>query len=426
MPKLGLSMTNGTIVRWQADDGASVEKGQVLFVLETEKLTVEVEAEVEGRIQQAAPPGRPIRCGEVVGWILAAGEPAAGGQSTGNGATRPAAAAVGSRRAASPAARKLAEQRGVDLCQVSGTGPDGRITLEDVETVAAAATETVADPPPATRVSPVARRLAETTGVDLARVTATGPGGSITKEDVLAAGDRPGPALGDTTVPLGGMRRVIAERMQASLQSMAQLTIGMTAEAGEAVRLAEQLNAGPDGPTARTRLTLTAIVLAATARALRDHPRLNARLDGDEIRLRRDVHLGVAVALDEGLVVPVVRHAGKRPLLDLAAEVRRLADGARAGTLLPDDFADPTFTVTTLGSLGVEFFTPIVNPPNVAILGVGALVDGLGWDGDRPVRRPTVTLSLSFDHRVVDGAPAAAFLAAVRDRVAAPAALLLG
>lgn len=219
------------------------------------------------------------------------------------------------------------------------------------------------------------------------------------------------------------MRRVIAERMHASLQQMAQLTLGMQVVMDEAVKLRAQLveEWAPEG----VRPSYTDLVIRAVARALGRHPLLNARVADAGIELLPDVHIGMAVALDDGLVVPVIRDAGRRSLMEIAAESTRLAAAARAGTLSLDEMSGGGFSVTPLGMYDVDFFTPIINPPNVAILGVGRIHDATAWDGDRPLRRQEMTLSLTIDHRAVDGAPAAAFLQTVRDLLQAPYRLLV-
>jgi pyruvate dehydrogenase E2 component (dihydrolipoamide acetyltransferase) len=224
-------------------------------------------------------------------------------------------------------------------------------------------------------------------------------------------------------VPVRGMRKVIAERMHASLQEMAQLTMAMEVTMDEAVKLRAALVAewAPEG----VKPSYTDLVIKAVAKALVLHPLLNATLRPGEIELLPQVHVGMAVALDEGLVVPVIRDADVLPLKDLAAASTRLADAARSGTLGLDDMAGATFSVTALGMAGVDFFTPIINPPNVAILGVGRIREGLAWDGDRPVKQHQMTLSLTIDHRAVDGAPGAAFLNTVRELLEAPYRLLV-
>jgi len=289
-------------------------------------------------------------------------------------------------------------------------------------------------PPAAT---PVARRLAENIGVDLATVVGTGPGGRITKDDVGESGRRRPraavvPALGGTakaptgtgaTIPLQGMRRVIAERMHASLQEMAQLTLGMEVDMTDAARLRRQLvdEWAGDG----LKVTYTDLVCRAAVKALAAHPGLNASVGPDAITVHPAVNLGVAVAVPGGLLVPVVTDAQDRGLKDFAAESARLAAATRDGTLTLDELEGATFTVTALGAQGVDFFTPVVNPPNVAILGVGRIHDGVAWEGDRAVKRQVMTLSLTIDHRAVDGVPGADFLGEVRNLLESPYRLLV-
>jgi len=455
IPKLGMTMTEGTVAEWLVPDGAPVRAGDIVYRLETEKIEFQVEAESDGILRHLVPAGTTLPPGSVVGYILAPGEappagapapaaPAAAAPQGAPGAPPPPPEA--GRVPASPAARRLAAELGVALETVLGTGPGGRITEEDVRRAHAAAARPAAPaaPPPVAPAesppaTPVARALARELGIDLAAVRGTGPGGRITKEDVeAAAAARPaasppsappvsapaaaGAAPGQR-IPLRGMRKTIAERMHRSLQEMAQLTLGMRVRMDDALRLREQLIAEwqPEG----IRPSITDLIIRAVARALRQHPALNARVEPDAIVLEPEVHIGMAVALDAGLVVPVIRNADTLHLRDLARETARLAEAARAGTLGLDDYAGQTFSVTSLGMAGVEFFTPIINPPNVAILGVGQVVDDIRWDGDRPLRARTLTLSLTVDHRAVDGAPGAAFLGTVRDLLEAPYRLLL-
>ena len=211
--------------------------------------------------------------------------------------------------------------------------------------------------------------------------------------------------------------------MHASLQQMAQLTLGMDVTMDEAVKLRTQLVADwePDG----VRPSYTDLVVKAVAKALPRHPLLNAVAGDQGIELLSAVHCGMAVALDDGLVVPVIRDAHIHSLKEIAAESSRLSDAAHAGALGLDEMAGSSFTVTPLGMYGVDFFTPIINPPNVAILGVGRIHDATAWEGERPVRRQQMTLSLTIDHRAVDGTPAARFLAAVKELLEAPYRLLV-
>lgn len=450
MVKLGMTMTEGTVAEWHIPDGGEVKTGEDLYRLETEKVEMEVEAEATGTVRHLVPDEATVDPGAIVGYIYAAGEeipaelpvadaPAAAASapavvsaaapSPTPAAAEAPAAVSGGRVAASPAARKLARELGVDLAAVTGTGPRGRVTEDDVR---GAHESAAAQAPAQAPASPLARKRAKALGVDLATITGTGPGGRITKEDVEAAAasasaTAPAPApvetVADQTLPVRGMRKVIAERMFASLRDTAQLTMDMEADMDDCVRLRAQLI--EEWADEGVRPSYTDIVMKAAARALRDHPRMNARFVGAELTLRGEVHIGMAVALEEGLVVPVLRHVDRAGLKEIAVESSRLAAAAREGRLSLDDMAGGTFTVSTLGMFGVDSFTPILNPPEVGILGVNRLREGVRWEGERPVRRQTMTLSLTWDHRALDGAPAAQFLASVRDYLEAPFRLLV-
>jgi pyruvate dehydrogenase E2 component (dihydrolipoamide acetyltransferase) len=477
IPKMGMTMESGTLVAWLAPDGAEVAVGQPLFHMVTEKLDCEVESEGAGRLVHAVGPDTTLEPGGLVGWLLAPGEaaPAAAGSTPGKpgaaAAPTPAVAAAaaaaagtgaggdgvaaGGRQFASPNARRVARELGVELSRVRGTGPAGRITSEDVHAFAAeqiqdpgsavaavpaAAVSTAPQPaaaPARTLASPIARKMADRLGVDLAGVTGTGPGGRITRDDVESAVRAPlpaapagsgapaaaGPRAGDR-IRLIGMRGTIAKRMAESLQQMAQLTLGMEVRADRLVKLRSQLKEEWAGDTDRRVPSYTDFIIKACAIGLRRHPLLNATIDDGAIDLLGDVHVGLAVALDSGLVVPPIRHADELTLAEIAEASFSLATAARAGSLPLDELSGGTFSVTTLGSEGVDLFTPIINPPNVAILGVGRIRDGVRWKGDTPKRSQQLTLSLSFDHRAVDGVPAARFLATVRDLLERPSALL--
>ena len=289
----------------------------------------------------------------------------------------------------SPNARRVARERGVDVTQLRGTGPGGRVITADVfeapEQAAVAPAAAGAQRPSV--VSPLVRRDAVAAGVDLGSVPA-GPGGKIRRADVTAAAARQGapePGLPAQVIPLTGMRGVIASRMHASLQEMAQLTLGTDATMDAAVdlraRLKEQWSAaGIAVPT------ITDLIVRAAALALVEHPRLNASVQEQSIHVQPDINVGMAVALDDGLIVPVVKNADRLPLSGIAAETKRLAAGARTGKLALPDLEGGTFTVSTLGSYGIDFFTPVITPGQVAILGVGRLRDSVRWDGTTPVR----------------------------------------
>jgi pyruvate/2-oxoglutarate dehydrogenase complex dihydrolipoamide acyltransferase (E2) component len=461
IPKLGMTMTEGTVAEWLIPDGGEVKQGEIVYRLETEKINFEVEAEQAGTVRQLVPEGTTLPPGAVVAYILAPGEPLPAGVSAAPaavGASAPSAAVApsstlatsrvsldGGRVPASPIARRLAKEAGLDLGAITGSGPGGRITEQDVLAAKARPPAPAAAAPAAREViaSPLARRLAEQLGVDLATVRGSGPGGRITKEDVeqaaarpaapaappaatVASVARPQPAGGHRageTIPLRGMRKVIAERMHASLQQMAQLTIGAQVVMDEAIRLRTQLI--EEWADEGLRPSYTDLAVKAVAKALSRHPLLNARVGEGGIELLEEIHVGVAVALEDGLVVPVVRHANQLSLKQIAQEMARLAAAARSGWLQLDEMAGGSFSITALGMYDVDFFTPIINPPNVAILGVGRIHDATAWEGERPFRRSELTLSLTIDHRAVDGAPAAEFLRTVRDLLQAPYRLLV-
>ena len=440
--KVGMNMTEGVVEEWYIADGATVDKGELLYRLETEKVNLDVDAETSGIVKHVVAEGVTMKPGDVVGYIYAAdeaipdelpqataaaAEPVAESAPAATPAAQPTAStAAHGRILSSPAARRLAGELNVDFTTLNGSGPGGRIVEADVQTAADAARPAAPSPS-----SPMARKLARELGVDLALVRGTGPGGRITKDDVeRAAAAPPAPAAApvfasgeDRVVPVRGMRKTIAARMFDSLQSSAQLTMDMDANMDDAVKLRNQLV--DEWQDEGVRPTYTDLVIRAAAKALEKHPLMNSVFGGTEMTLRGDINVGMAVALEEGLIVPVVRHANQLTMKDLARESARLAAAARDGALTPDDLQDGTFTVSALGMFGVDAFTPIINAPQSGILGVNRLRDDLKWVGQTPVKTQVMRLSLTWDHRALDGAPAAQFLAAVRDLLEAPFRLLV-
>jgi pyruvate dehydrogenase E2 component (dihydrolipoamide acetyltransferase) len=269
--------------------------------------------------------------------------------------------------------------------------------------------------------TPMAKRLAREHGIDLREVRGTGPGGRVQESDVLAYLEqrRQAPAAPEAppaarTVPFAGMRRAIAERMTESLRTTAQVTITTEADVTGLVEFVDRLNGQLD-------ISYTAVIVKAVAAALRRHPLLNSTLVGEEIRLLDEINIGVGVALEDGLIVPVVRNADRLTLGQIDRELKRLTAAARAGTLTVDEVTGSTFTISNLGMFGVDAFTPIINPPEAAILGVGRVVEKPAVYRGQLTIRCLMTLSLTFDHRIVDGAPAAAFLQTLAGMLAQPA-----
>lgn len=467
MPKLGLTMEEGTIVTWLAADGEPVERGAAVLVVATDKVETDIESPGSGRLHRVGIEGTTHACGALVAWLLADGEepPAVVAPDQVAGiATAPApvvpappspttnGAVSTGRLLASPNARRVAALAGVDLRRVRGTGPGGRVVSEDVEALVAAGAQAPSATLSALPARPVgtggrvsatmaARTLADLLGVDVATVPASSPDGRVGRGDVAAHVRRllahPAPvavptaptvdALAPPTqeptdvVPFAGVRGTIAARMHASLRDMAQLTLTMVADMDAVVADREDRRAADPGG----RLPgFTDYVVAAAARALRAHPIVNSQVVDGGIALLPRVHVGVAVAAARGLLVPVVRDADRLGLAALAAETSRLADAARGGTLRLQELEGGTFSVSALGMFGVDAFTPVVNPPNTAILGVGRLRDDVAWNGGGravPVKR--LTLSFTWDHRVLDGAPAAEFCRTIVEHLENPSRL---
>lgn len=371
LPQWSMGMADGTIVRWLKQEGETVMEGEPLVEVEAAKVTSEVEAEVSGvltRILAAVGETVPVRTALCV--IETAEEAKA------NVSMRVASAGLSSPGVqVTPVARKLAKDHTIDLSQVQGSGPDGRIVVEDVQRAITAA----AHPAPSSSPS-------------------TSPAGQI--------------------IPLTGMRGAVARRMQQSLQTSAQVTLTTEADVSALVQLREELKQ-------QFALTYTDLVVKAVAIALKEHPRVNAWIEGEQLHLAQGIHIGVAVALDEGLIVPVVRNADRLSLREIAQETVRLARGAREGSLTRDEVTGSTFSVTNLGMYGIDAFTPIINPPEIAILGVGRMSERLFRVPRGTEWRRVMTLSLTFDHRAVDGAPAAAYLQSVGKHLEHPAEMPL-
>ncbi len=457
MPKLGLTMEEGTILEWLVPSGSNVTPGTPVLRIETDKVESDVESVGGGILHQIADVGSTHACGAVIGYLLAEGEapPATARPATpANSVPAPASTATpatpapanvarsGGRMFVSPNARRVAGELGVDLNTVTGTGPNGRIVSEDVEAASRrpapgrplAATPIVANSASSgVLATAAARQLADLLGIDLSAVPADPSDGRVSRDAVatyvrqrLASSTTktsdtalsPATQTPTSVKRMSGMRGTIAKRMHSSLQQMAQLTLTMDADLDPVIadRAAREGDAVVPG--------FTDYVLAASARALRAHPIVNSQVTDDGIALLPDVHVGLAVALDEGLVVPVVRNADRIDLVTLAQETKRLATAARAGSLALGDLEGGTFSVSALGMFGVDAFTPVINPPNTAILGVGRLRDDLvlGAKGKvSTVKR--LTLSLTWDHRVFDGAPAAQFCRSIVEFLADPASL---
>ncbi|NLU49817.1 MAG: 2-oxo acid dehydrogenase subunit E2 [Syntrophomonadaceae bacterium] len=377
MPKMGLSMKTGTVGKWLKNEGDAVKKGEAVVEVMTEKITNKVEAPADGILLKiVAPKGTKLPVGALMGVIGEPGEDisailAAPPSAAAEGSATPGSqTAAGQKVKISPAARKLAEENGIDYTRITGTGPEGRITKEDVE-------KTIA-------------------------------------EGVSAADDRPTLEV----IPYEGMRRAIGDNMAHSWSIAPKVTHHVSVDISNLLALRKTLN---NGVKDKDKISITDLLVKAVARALEMKPNINVTLDGDAIKVLQDINIGVAVALDDGLIVPVVRNANKKSLAEVSKEVRDLAKRARKNKLNPDEMGGGTFTITNVGAYGsVDWFTPIINQPESAILGVGRTVDKPVVVDGQIVVRPMMGLSLSFDHRVIDGAPAAEFLAVLLGLIEQP------
>jgi pyruvate dehydrogenase E2 component (dihydrolipoamide acetyltransferase) len=412
IPKLGMSMTRATLIEWKAKEGDWIEKGSVVLTIETEKTGWDITAEASGFLHILVEEGVEVPVSKVVGLIAETKEeldalrkelpremftavvevkeasPAvvtqiATGAITGTGAN------VGERIRISPVARKMAEEHMIDILKVMGTGPGGRITKEDIE-------KAIEE-----------KKKVETTQLPL----------EVSLGKKVKA-----------TIPLKGMRKSIAEHMIRSLSASAQLTVMGEFNATDFVKLRETLLGQEEA--FGTRITYTDLLVLAIAKALKEHPLLNSSLINNEIRLWEDINIGVAVSLgekgDKGLIVPVIKNADQKSILEISKTAKTLIEKARTGKLMLDDVTGGTFTLTSIGSRGVSIFqTPIINQPEVAILGVGLIKDKPVVKNGQIVIALMMPFSLTFDHRVVDGAVAENFLDRLRGLLGTPALLMI-
>jgi len=440
MPKLGLTMTEGTLTEWLVDTGETVSQGQPVASIETDKIETEIEAETEGRLHQLSQSGEVFECGVVLGWVLEEGEePPETPEVQKDQITTIEQSAIpeketktkSDRIAASPAAKRLAKETGVGLSAISGSGPGGRIVVEDVEAFLTSKTSGVTSESANTNASQAAVNEAQKLGVDLSEVRTSSTDKQIRKADVQT---HVRDSSGSTTekqesfvfepigegerVPLTGMRKVIANRMHSSLQVMAQLTLHLDVEMDHAISLRKEMESDDVLPG------YTDFVIASVARALKVHPQLNSQMLENEILQLHEINIGMAVALNDGLVVPVVRNADQLSLNEIAKNTSRLAGQARDGKLALEDLEGGTFSVSSLGMFGVDGFTPVINPPNAAILGVGRIREDIAWDGQTPRKTSRMVISLTWDHRVLDGAPAADFASTIKSGLENPEPLL--
>lgn len=438
MPKLGLTMTEGTIEEWKKKEGDEVKKGEILFSVATDKLTNDIEAEADGVLLKIlVGEGEVVPCKEVIAWIGAPGETVPGAGSApavSADASAPEAVSAAPAQSASaakqdggfvpamPYARKLAKEKGIDLGLVPASGARGYVTSKDVLSYVPAAAEA---PASEVKASPLAEKVASDIGIDLASVKAR-HGGRVLAEDIYAYLEEtrekaeeeiPSNPLEEVR-KMSGMRKAIAKNMLASVQTSPTVTFNLAVDMSEMKKYREMLKAK------EIKVSYNDLVVKFVAKALTEFPILNASVDGNSIILKHYVNMGVAVAIDDGLLVPNIKDCDKKSLTEIHDEVKTFAEQARSGKLPMEALKGGTFTITNLGMYGIDSFTPIINQPEVAILGLTTMEDKAVVRNGEIVIRPMMTLSLTADHRIIDGATAAEFLQRVKNLLENPALML--
>lgn len=429
MPKLGLTMTEGTLTKWYKKEGDVIDAGEVLFDVATDKLTNEVEATESGIVRKLlAEEGDVVACLKPVAIIANANEdisPLIGESdkkdvekisivaNKENAERKPVETQKSSGRIkASPVAKKLAEENNIDLYLVTATGPNGRITLEDVEAYINGSAKKV-------KASPMAEKTADALKVDLSEIRKDA---RIMKEDVYNYLKDKNTVVQanpvETKIPMSQMRKIISSRMSDSWRVSPTVTFDIKADVTRLKEIRSQLKD-------ICKVTFTDLLIKIIATTLLEFPYLNSSIENDEIITRNYANIGVAVALEGGLVVPVVKYANTKGLKQISSEVKELAEKARNDELSQDDMTGGTFTITNLGMYGIESFSPIINQPEVAILGVNTITETPVAVNGQAVIKPLMNLSLTADHRVVDGAVAAQFLAKIKETIEKPEILLL-
>ncbi len=432
MPKAGMSMEFGTIIKWLKEVGDKVEYGEPILEIETDKTSMQVEAMNDGYLlSKLYEAGDEVPVVTTIGYIGEQGEtpptddiPAAKASAPAAQETKEAAPiveekkqagfSIGGKLRATPAAKRIAREKGIDLASIDTHGEP--IKARDL-----------ADARAAIKATPLAKRLAEQNGVDIAAVAGSGFGGKVKKDDVLAVSAAPkamaaqSAAEEDVLMPLNGMRKTIAKRMLESHNNVPPVTLNTQADVTGLFDLRKKINDISD-----VKVSFNDLVVKACTVALREFPNINASYTEQGVLYKKDINIGIAVALDDGLIVPVLRNADGYSLQGLAAAAKDMAGRAREGKLLPDEYTGGTFTISNLGMFGIQSFDPIINMPEACILGVCAITDQLVMEEDGSIKNhKKMGFSLTFDHRCVDGASGAKFLQRVVALMENPLGMLI-
>lgn len=448
LPLLGQTMEEGTIIKWFKQEGETVEKGEPLLEVMTDKVNMEVESPESGTLRKIlAEPEQIVPVKELIAIIgdpnetiddllpaastktVAAEEPAqvhvaaASEAPTAAVIAAPQVGADGGRVFASPRARRVAEEKGIDIAALAGrgTGQEGRVVEKDVLAYAA---QLEAAPKP--KVTPLAAKIASEQGIDVTTVAASGIGGRVTRDDVIRATTpaKPAETRVSKVIPMAGMRKAVADNVTKSIRTAPHVTLVTEVDMTECVRLRKHI-----APVTEERygvkISFNDIIVKSVALAAPKVPIVNSTLENDQITVYDNVNVGIAVALPDGLAAPVVRNVEAKSLVELSTEIRDLAARAREGKISGDDLKGGTITVSNLGAYGIDVFNPIINPPQAAILGVCRIVEKPAVVEGAVEVRSMMNLCLSFDHRVMDGAPAAEYLAELKSLLESPYLLLI-
>jgi len=440
MPKLTSTMEEGTLLQWLKEEGDTIEIGEPLFEIMTDKINMEVESYEEGvLLKKYFEEDEEIPINTIIGYIGDQGEevpeqsPGVEGEaepkennqenstalepSLNEKTEKEKSDSMEEKIRATPAARRVAKENQVGLTSIDGSGPKGRIQQDDVRTIV-------------NKVTPLAQRVAEEKGIDLNQVEASRPDKKIQKSDVLKHIELDSAKFGAEATDererfkLKGIRKAVADKMTESTRNIPHVTLTSEVDMTHIIELRESLLPIIEKQNG-FRVSYTEILMKAAAQTLEAYPRVNASLMNDEIVLNQEINIGLAVAVEDGLIVPSIKKANKKGLAELTQSSKLMSQKARNGELTTDEMSGNTFTISNLGMYAIDGFTPIINPPETAILGVGRIVEKpVVIEGDIVVR-PMLTLSLSFDHRAIDGAPSAEFLTEIKRRIEEPYGLLI-
>ena len=424
MPKLGLTMTEGTIVKWIKSEGEEVQAGEALFEVATDKLVNEIESNQGGVVRKIIiPEGDIVECLKPIAIIAALDEDISSMlKEIGESGEVDTPVQVGPkvkqiivdeeskiRVKAAPVAKKLANEKGINLQLVTGTGHAGRIVLKDVE-------DYIENEKNNTKVSPVAAKLAQELNVNVSEINKDG---RVMKEDVLAfASKGTDITIEEKRVKMTPMRKVIASRMHESWIVSPAVTYDIKVDTTNLKRMKDRLKDV-------CKLTYTDLIVKLMSNALLEFPLVNCSVNKEEFIIKNYINIGVAVAVEGGLVVPVIKNVQSKGLKEISESVKDLASKAKAGKLIEEEMSGGTFTITNLGMFGIQSFSPIINQPEVAILGVNTIEDTPVVRNGEIVIKPLMNLSLTADHRAIDGAMAAKFLSKVKKLIEKPEILIL-